>query len=82
MYFPYTDSKYIKEATAAELFSCEHIGEADINGGNYIPIKMTGVKQMKANGSVIRERNVKTPDGSSSEEEFFNSHVVHTYNNT
>lgn len=43
---------------------------------------MTGVKQMKANGSVVKERNVRTPEGNSSDEEFFNSHVVHTYNNT
>lgn len=40
---------------------------------------MTGAKQMKANGVVVR-----TPDGvnDSPEEEFFNNHVAHTYNNT
>lgn len=43
---------------------------------------MTGVKQMRANESVIKERNVKTPDGDASEEEFFNDHVAHTNNNT
>lgn len=43
---------------------------------------MTGVKQMKANGRVVKQRDVRTPDGDNSEEEFFNSHVVHTYNNT
>lgn len=43
---------------------------------------MTGVKQMKANGVVIKKRNVRTPEGDNSEEEFFNNHVVHTNNNT
>lgn len=83
MYFPYADSRYIKEAIATEMFSCEHIEYVDTNWRyQYILSKMTGVKQMKANGSVVKERNVRTPEGDSSEEEFFNSHVVHTYNNT
>lgn len=83
VYFPYADSRYIKEAFATEMFSCEHIGHVDTNReGCTILNKMTGVKQMKANGSVVKERNVRTPEGNSSDEEFFNSHVVHTYNNT
>lgn len=44
---------------------------------------MTGVKQLRTNGiSVVKQKDVTTPDEDRSEEEFFNSHVVHTYNNT
>lgn len=43
---------------------------------------MTGVKQLKTNGSIITRREARTPEDEINEEEFFNSHVVHTNNNT